>query len=339
MLTLPVAARARAAVADRPAYSPFVLQVDRIRQLSPHFRRVTFTGDDLQFWGVGGHDQRIKILFPLDGGRFGAGLADDGGVDGSATWHERWSALPAQDQNPFRTYTVRGFRAESLELDVDFVDHRDAADRDPAELADPADAAPLGPAGRWLATARPGDRVMVVGPDARSGAEPSGIDWHPGDATHALLAGDETAVPAICAILESLPAGFAATVFLEVPSADDVLPVAVGEQVAVTWLPRRDAPVGARLEQAVRGWLAGQPEHWQPARAAVAQPLPEIDVDHEILWDCADRSEDRGFYAWLAGESAAIRSLRRCLVTEHGIDRKQVAFMGYWRLGRSERQR
>jgi NADPH-dependent ferric siderophore reductase len=44
------------------------------------------------------------------------------------------------------------------------------------------------------------------------------------------------------------------------------------------------------------------------------------------------------FYAWLAGESSVIKTLRRFLVSETGIDRKRVAFMGYWRLGKSEAQ-
>src|SRR5699024_6817314 len=42
------------------------------------------------------------------------------------------------------------------------------------------------------------------------------------------------------------------------------------------------------------------------------------------------------FYAWLAGEAAVIKALRRHLVSELGLDRKQVSFMGYWRQGRPE---
>ncbi len=40
-----------------------------------------------------------------------------------------------------------------------------------------------------------------------------------------------------------------------------------------------------------------------------------------------------GVYAWIAGESAMVTSLRRYLVKELGMDRSQVAFMGYWRRG------
>jgi NADPH-dependent ferric siderophore reductase len=40
-----------------------------------------------------------------------------------------------------------------------------------------------------------------------------------------------------------------------------------------------------------------------------------------------------GIYAWIAGESKVVTGLRRHLVNELGFDRRQVAFMGYWRRG------
>jgi len=50
------------------------------------------------------------------------------------------------------------------------------------------------------------------------------------------------------------------------------------------------------------------------------------------------RSRSRGHdledtYAWIAGESWMVKALRRSLVTELGLERSQVAFMGYWREG------
>ena len=38
-------------------------------------------------------------------------------------------------------------------------------------------------------------------------------------------------------------------------------------------------------------------------------------------------------YAWIAGESWLVKALRRSLVNELGLERAQVAFMGYWREG------
>ena len=64
--------------------------------------------------------------------------------------------------------------------------------------------------------------------------------------------------------------------------------------------------------------------------------VSDIDVDHEMLWEVPDESTDPGLYAWIAGEAGAVKLIRRCLVTELGLDRKRVAFMGYWRAGKAE---
>ena len=42
--------------------------------------------------------------------------------------------------------------------------------------------------------------------------------------------------------------------------------------------------------------------------------------------------------AWLAGEAGVIRTLRRVLVSDCGMDRWSVAFMGCWRLGRPDEE-
>ena len=63
-----------------------------------------------------------------------------------------------------------------------------------------------------------------------------------------------------------------------------------------------------------------------------------MDVDAGILWEVpADEAVGRatsGPYAWLAGEAGMVKSLRRHLVQEAGLDRGSVAFMGYWRQGK-----
>jgi NADPH-dependent ferric siderophore reductase len=70
--------------------------------------------------------------------------------------------------------------------------------------------------------------------------------------------------------------------------------------------------------------------------------LSDVDVDSEILWevpvDAAGHPlvQDTVLYAWLAGEAGVIKTLRRYLVSEKGVDRTSVAFMGYWRHGRAE---
>lgn len=324
MLTL--ATRGSAAVPrdERAAYRPFAVRVARIDPLSPHFTRVTFWGPDLDVHGTDGLDQRIKIVFPHPDGRLCDLGADDESACAAGSWYPTWRALPEGERNPFRTFTVRGIRPWARELDVVFATHGVGSG--------------AGPAARWLASARPGDAVVVVGPDARSVHSATGIDFHPGEATRVLLAGDQTAAPAICAILESLPPWRRATALVEVPDARDALPLEAGPHVDLTWLPRGAEPAGARLGRAVRDWLAAHPALVATAASVRPQRLPEVDVDRDLLWEAPERAWGEDLYAWLAGEAGAVKEMRRLLVTEHGIDRRRVAFMGYWRSGRAEQE-
>lgn len=302
----------------RPAYWPYRATVERVQRLSPHFTRVTFRCDDFLHFGTECLDQRIKLLFPLDDGSFADLGFDDEESLLAGDWYERWRALPDDRRNPFRTYTVRAIDTDGCRLDVDFVVHADG-----------------GPASRWLLDAAPGDDIVVIGPDGRSPHRGVGIDWRPGDARELLLVGDETAAPAIASILESLPEGRRARAFIEVPSPEDALSLETRGEVSVSWVARGEAAPGTALMPAVQGWLAQNPQVVAAATATGTQNLDEVDVDPEILWESPEVTHT-GFYAWIAGESAAVKTLRRLLVRDHGIDRSRVAFMGYWRLGRSE---
>lgn len=334
MLTSLPGVRVAVAKDDRPAYRPFAVRVVRAVRLSPHFTRVTFTGPELRWFGTDRLDQRVKLLFPAADGRLSDIGADDPEAVLAGTWYARWRELPEAERSPLRTYTVRDVRPTAREVDVDMVVHEDG-----------------GPAARWALRAAPGDELLLVGPDARSKDSGIGIDWAPGTATELLLAGDETAAPAICSILESLPAGRAAHAFIEVPGAEDVLPLTVPAGAEVTWLARGDRPRGEAVVAAVREWVAANPQTVRSGLAVTDQPLEDVDIDADILWDspaarvlpvdlCARGAERCGdnFYAWFAGEASMIKTLRRRLVSDVGVCRRRVAFMGYWRLGRSEAQ-
>ncbi|MFI6512533.1 siderophore-interacting protein [Streptosporangium sp. NPDC050855] len=299
--------------AEVPAYRCHDVRVVRVARLSPSFLRITFGGEDLAGFADHGFDQRIKVILPLPDGGI-TPLGDD------ADWYRRWRALPDELRNPIRTYTARAVRPHLRELDVDFVLHGES-----------------GPASRWATRAAPGDRVLVVGPNAAHPGPTGGQEWaQPAGATHLLLAGDETAVPAITSIVESLSGAVPATALLEVPEAADELPLDLPPGVRVVWLPREGARHGDLLVPAVHEVL----RTLVPPAAAPAGPatggLEDVDVDAEILWEVPESSPGEGLYAWLAGEAAVVKLLRRHLVQEVGIDRSSVAFMGYWRLGRSE---
>lgn len=298
----------------RPAYRPYAVRVADVQRLSPHFVRVVFTGSDLEWFGTAGLDQRIKVVFPVDGA-----YADFGQHEEAGDWYDRWRALPHEQRNPFRTYTVRRIDAAARQLWVDFVVHHDA-----------------GPAGSWAEAALPGDELIIVGPDERSPHSRGGIDWHPGTARRMLLVGDETAAPAICSILEALDPRCEVDAFIEVPTAADELRPMASDRVRLRWLARDDADHGATLIDAVTAWTAEHRDLLTRASAPRPQQLEDIDVDLELLWDSPEDGEGE-FYAWMAGEAATIKTLRRLLVSGCGVDRKRVAFMGYWRNGVAER--
>ncbi len=306
---------------SRPAYRPFHASVSRLSRLSPHFVRVTFTGDDLGDFGTDGFDQRMKIVFPFETGDMSDFGAADASTIADGSWYARWRALPDSKRNPFRTYTIRAVRPDEREVDIDMVSHGDA-----------------GPASRWLSRARPGHTVVLIGPDTNSLDSAVGIDWHPGDARCVLLVGDETAAPAICSIIESLPAGRHARAFIEVPGEADALPLAVPAGSDVTWLVRGNGPIGSVLDPAVRGWVGANRAVYRAALATAFQRVDDTDIDRDLIWDSPEAQDNGDFYAWLAGEASIIKSLRRFLVSETGIDRTRIAFMGYWRAGKAEAQ-
>ena len=321
------------ALATAPApLLAFSLEVAAVTRLSPCFRRITLAGAALVDFHPGGplgpRDLRVKLLLPADGG------ADPELGPLEPGWYPRWRALPPAVRGHLRTYTVRALRLDLPvpQLDLDVVLH---------EAPETA-----GPGSTWAAAAEPGDRVTLLGPHARAGG-PAGVEWRPPPTRHdrpvrVLLAGDETAVPAVSSVLASLPAGYVGQAVLEVPTAADFVDLrTAGTDVEVCWLARGARAHGAALQQAVRTLLAADPP--VPRRlAATGGALTEVDIDTQLLWDtptghpATTSAQPRPFYAWMAGEAATVRDLRRLLVTEHGVDRGSVAFMGYWRRGRPE---
>ena len=355
--TNPTPALTRAARPARPATEPMTLafdvQVTAVQQLGPNFRRITLGGYSLRNFGVHGSplDLRIKLMIPS--------LASDGSTlplpefrTEQAGWYRQWLAMDPAARGSMRTYTVRQERLDAVypELDVDFVMHFDEAGHG-------------GPAANWARSAKPGDTLTLIGPNNRAAhcvtAETySGIEWRPGLAQRILLAGDETAVPAISAILESLPPYISGHAILEVPEAGDFQGITTAADVEISWLARgasigRSRPHGELLQDAVRaavsrpGWVG-----LRPSLESAAGPEPEdVNVDRDILWETparmdaaaigASRNPDKPagampFYAWIAGEAGMVKEMRRYLVRDVGIDRKQVAFMGYWRQGKAE---
>lgn len=293
----------------------FDVVVDRVVRLCPSFVRVTFTGADLDGFADNGRDQRIKFLLPAPCG--GWEHLDRTNPD----WFAAWRSLPDDRRNPLRTYTVRAVRHDMREVDVDIVLHGE------------------GPAGRWALAAEPGTPLVLLGPNADYDGLHGGTEFAPPATSHALLlAGDETAVPAIAAICESLPADAVGEVYLEVPDPRDHWEIAAPEGIRIAWLARNGGSHGCALIPAVSE-AADRFLALGVRPSATVEP-EDVDIDHGLLWevpvdaDGAPLVQDTVLYAWLAGEAGVIKTLRRYLVGTLGVDRKSVAFMGYWRAGR-----
>ena len=249
----------------------YPVRVVRAVTVSPHLRRLTVTGAELAGFPFAGPDQRIKLMLPQPG-------QDSLHFDGATTIPE-FLALPVDTRPIMRTYTVRRHRPDTAQIDIDFALH-----------GDPAHA---GPASRWATTARPGDPAALYGP-AASYQAPADTQWQ-------LIAGDESALPAIAAILEHLPDDAAARALIEVPNVSDTQPL---RRDTVTWLSRD-----------------GDPAH----------------TSRRLLDTVRELTLPNGpGYVWLAGESRVVTTLRRHLVNDRGLERDRVTFTGYWRHGHCE---
>lgn len=177
-----------------------------------------------------------------------------------------------------RAYTVRRFDPVSKQLDIDFVLHGDN-----------------GPASAWAARVKPGDTFKISGTHPRSG-----LAIEPGAASY-LLFGDETALPAIAGILESLPAHAQVDAFVEVADASEEQAIESAATLNLTWLHRESATnrTATGLEDAAR---------------AIGRPHKSTII-------------------WIAAESSAVAALRRLAISEWGADRSRLHAAGYWKRG------
>ncbi|MGW0870996.1 siderophore-interacting protein [Streptomyces sp. NPDC002740] len=151
------------------------------------------------------------------------------------------------------------------------------------------------PMASWVRRVEPGDPAGIFD---------IGTTYRlPEHAEGRLLVGDETALPAIMSILDTTPRTPATEVFLEVATAADIRSVETPAGVRIHWFGRDDEGLrpGALVLDAVR-----------------------------------DASLPAGrFHTWVAGESRLATGVRRYLVNDRGVPRRDISFIGYWRQGRS----
>lgn len=237
------------------------MTVLRAFDLTPHMRRITLKGDDLARFATDA-DLHVRLFFAPPGQ---PPVWPMRGADGLI------QPIAADRKPQMRKYTIRRIDVASGEVDVDFVIH---------EIA--------GPGSDWAARAQAGDLVGMAGPGGRT-ARPA--DWM-------LLAGDETALPAIARILEGLPEATSGHVIMEVADVAGKLTL--------------EKPRGMNIEWLVRD--AGAP--------TLAARVMEIAVPQSGTRFC-----------WAGAEFADIQAIRQYWREECDLKKDEQLAVAYWRRG------
>jgi NADPH-dependent ferric siderophore reductase len=184
-------------------------------------------------------------------------------------------SLPTLGGTARRHYTIRRFDRPEQRLDIQFVLHGDS------------------PATRWAAGAQIGETIVAQGPRGRTTVS--------GEADWRLFAGDETALPGITAMIESLPAGERAFAIVEVAGPEDEQAIETAAELDIRWL------------------------HRTGRRTAPSWPLIEALEAFELPPGVGQ--------ACVIGETATVRAQRQGLIAR-GLAKTQIAAEGYWRPGR-----
>lgn len=277
-------------MSEKPARTPpRLLQVVRTARITPHLQRITLSGESLLGFPVNSHGMHIKVFVPRV--------------------HQQQPQLPqltaqgivwpeAHERPITRTYSVRQYRADVNELDIEFVMHPTST----LKIASTHKAADINktnshssPAASWARNAKPGDWIGVAGP---GGPDPllAPADWQ-------LLAGDLTALPAIAALLENLPDSAQGFAFIESDDAQDQIELIHPPGIVICWLERATDGSEVLLEAIKR----------------IAPPLNATSIA-----------------AFIAGENNAVVTIRDYLRATYGLNKRKLYAVPYWRRGQDE---
>jgi NADPH-dependent ferric siderophore reductase len=183
-----------------------VAEVVRIADITPSMRRFTLRADAFADFGIEQPGEILTLGWPAPGREL-------------VLPRVGWRFPPGNEDQHWRNFTVRSHDAARSELDVDFFLHGDA-----------------GRAAAWALRAEVGERIGFAGPRTHwTGG--NGADW-------SLLVADETGLPALLAILGTLPAGHRTTALAEVSDNTERQEVETAADVELHWLVRGGRPPG-----------------------------------------------------------------------------------------------
>ena len=224
--------------------------------------RVVVGGPELDGLVIPEPAASVRLLIPWSGEAFEL-----------PTWNGNEFLLADGRRPALRTFTPVSLAGEALTLDI--VRH------------------PGGEVSDWAETASVGDPCAISGPGRGETIDDA--------AGRYVLAGDETAIPAIEQLLDAIPAGIEVEVHIEIAHPGARLELDERPATTITWHDARDAePPGASLRRAVASTL--------------------ID-DHTRVW--------------VAGEAASVQAIRKHLFDERGVPRGHTTIRGYWKVPRT----
>jgi len=240
------------------------MMVTHVEDLAPHMRRISLKGEDLGRFDTE-EDLHVRLFFPPPGQE---PLWPVRGADGLV------QSVPEERKPAVRKYTIRRINAGAGTLDIDFVIH---------EVA--------GPGSDWAKGAAPGMRIGMAGPGGRSAKQ---ADWM-------LLAGDETALPAIARILERLPATAKGTVVLVADAPKEAIALQYPPGFEIRWV------------------------HHQPGLADFVATVVAVDIPQDCTRFC-----------WAGAELKYIQAIRRHWRDTIGLSSNEQLAVAYWRKGQQQ---
>lgn len=255
----------RRAAGIRREPPPFrVVSVRSITEVTPFLARVTFGGDSLDGLEIEEPAASVRLLLPPPGQ---SELV-------MPTWNGNEFLLDDGSRPIIRTFTPLALDAEQLEISLEVVIHEGGA------------------TSSWVGSAEDGDPAAISGPGRGYTIDTTAGSY--------VLAGDETALPAIGQLMEAMPGDIRVQVVIEVRHPDARPQLPEHHNAHVTWVVADpDASPGDALVSAIE--------------------MLEFGSTSRI---------------WAAGEAGSMQRVRRMLREERGIDRTHATVRGYWKHGR-----
>lgn len=246
-----------------------VVTVNEVIALTPHMRRIIFFVEDIALFNKPEY-LHCKLLFPNT-------------QESAVVWpalNEQGLLKYPNDKKEFdiRTYTIRSVNTINNELTIDMLMHEDG-----------------GPGSSWVTQAKKGDKIGLLGP---IGKPFTLTNWM-------LLVGDETALPAISRILETMPPESKGIALIEIENEKDILPLKHPSGVNLQWICRHKNENLNALMTAVKNSKWPEDKSLQP-------------------------------FVWAGVEFDTFKALRHYFFDELSIEKQQQLIVSYWRKGKSE---